>query len=94
MEIEIIALRFNSGDRVQLKSGGPVMTVECVAQGLATCVWIDCNGLHNYTFGVSMLVYRPDLPVSPEYVSPENLPPIPVPEGGLGPSPMDKQGHQ
>lgn len=30
---------FNVGDKVQLKSGGPVMTVESVSSGNVTCLW-------------------------------------------------------
>lgn len=32
---------FNQGDVVKLISGGPVMTVSNVAQGIVKCVWYD-----------------------------------------------------
>lgn len=33
--------QFSPGDRVRLKSGGPVMTVESVVDGLVHCLWFD-----------------------------------------------------
>jgi uncharacterized protein YodC (DUF2158 family) len=30
---------FKVGDKVKLKSGGPVMTVESISNGNVTCVW-------------------------------------------------------
>lgn len=93
--IEPPTFQFRQGDRVQLKSGGAMMTIECVAQGLATCVWIDGNGLHNYTVGVSMLVYKPDLPDAGFNVSPENQSPVPQIVDPLADiSLMSKDGHQ
>jgi uncharacterized protein YodC (DUF2158 family) len=32
---------FNPGDQVQLKSGGPVMTVESAANGSVNCIWFE-----------------------------------------------------
>jgi uncharacterized protein YodC (DUF2158 family) len=35
-------MRIDAGDRVRLKSGGPVMTVETVdPDGQATCCWLE-----------------------------------------------------
>ena len=31
----------NKGDVVQLKSGGPIMTVEEVSEGGVFCIWFD-----------------------------------------------------
>lgn len=37
-------MTFNPGDRVQMKSGGPVMTVERVDGDTITCVWMEKSG--------------------------------------------------
>lgn len=37
-------MSFNIGDTVQLKSGGPVMTISFIAQdGECTCVWFHSS---------------------------------------------------
>jgi len=49
---------FNPGDLVKLSSGGPVMTVSKVTNGLASCVWFDAT-LSKYadiTLPVALLV--------------------------------------
>jgi uncharacterized protein YodC (DUF2158 family) len=44
------------GDRVQLKSGGPVMTVDQPDEGKWWCVWFDTKGEQKGgTFGSHML---------------------------------------
>jgi uncharacterized protein YodC (DUF2158 family) len=41
-------MEISVGDVVQLKSGGPKMTVEvCDKYGPATCAWFDSAGKHN-----------------------------------------------
>lgn len=41
MRIDMPASAFKAGDRVELKSGGPAMTVSSVASNKVTCVWWD-----------------------------------------------------
>ena len=37
--------RFKTGDQVQLKSGGPIMTVEKYAgENTVTCIWFEGGG--------------------------------------------------
>ena len=44
------------GDLVQLKSGGPTMTIGVIVNGLASCCWFDDWGQsHGREFGVEML---------------------------------------
>jgi uncharacterized protein YodC (DUF2158 family) len=43
------------GDVVQLKSGGPEMTVEWIENGEAYCVWFDSKKQTGSTFKVSSL---------------------------------------
>ena len=54
--------RFDTGNTVQLTSGGPKMTVLDVddlrTEGLVTCSWFDSTGrLHNDFFHVEMLKF-------------------------------------
>ena len=44
-----------AGDTVQLKSGGPVMTVEWVDDGEAYCVWFDGNHQNGTAFKTTSL---------------------------------------
>lgn len=37
-------MAFNPGDRVQMKSGGPAMTVERVDGDTVTCAWMQNSG--------------------------------------------------
>jgi uncharacterized protein YodC (DUF2158 family) len=39
-------MNFKPGDQVQLKSGGPVMTINSISDGEAWCEWFDKNGSH------------------------------------------------
>ncbi|ASP40341.1 DUF2158 domain-containing protein [Bacterioplanes sanyensis] len=42
---------FKAGDLVQLKSGGPLMTVEAVVgNGQIACYWFDQATVKNYIF--------------------------------------------
>ena len=41
---------FNEGDRVQLKSGGPIMTVEGYEDGYVVCVWFEGKKRESGTF--------------------------------------------
>jgi uncharacterized protein YodC (DUF2158 family) len=48
---------FQAGDRVQLKSGGPVMTIDSEDDGKWWCVWFDQKGEQKGgTFGSHMLI--------------------------------------
>ena len=38
---------FKVGDNVQLKSGGPVMNIQHIGGGIATCTWFDQKQTHN-----------------------------------------------
>lgn len=43
------------GDVVQLKSGGPRMTVESVDDDWVDCVWFEKNNAHRQSFGAALL---------------------------------------
>ena len=45
----------NVGDIVRLKSGGPVMTVDSVAQGTARCVWMKDETPMKHRFSIAAL---------------------------------------
>ena len=47
----------NVGDEVQLKSGGPIMTVQEIQDGgrYALCVWFDGNSPKTHVFPVATL---------------------------------------
>lgn len=52
---------FQAGDRVQLKSGGPVMTIDSSNEGSWWCVWFDSKGEQKGgSFGSHMLAKVPD----------------------------------
>ena len=44
-----------AGDTVQLKSGGPLMTVEKITNQTASCQWFDDKNLKEAEFLVSSL---------------------------------------
>jgi len=43
-------MAFQEGDLVQLKSGGPRMTVEGYEDGLVVCVWFEGNNRKSNVF--------------------------------------------
>lgn len=48
------------GDTVQLKSGGPTMTIEWIGAGnggkmVATCVWFNVAKYDSHTFDIDLL---------------------------------------
>lgn len=51
---------FQLGDIVQLKSGGPRMTVEAINKGegydLVDCVWFEKHTAHRQSFNPALLV--------------------------------------
>lgn len=54
---------FKPGDVVQLKSGGPAMTVEVVGEdGMIACSWMDRTKLERRSFVSAVLELRPTLP--------------------------------
>ncbi len=48
-------MEFKIGDVVQLKSGGPRMTVEVIDEGLVDCVWFEKNQAHRNAFNHALL---------------------------------------
>ena len=58
-------MAFNVGDRVKLKSGGPVMTVESVGKGMydaeekAFCAWFEKSDLKRDSFPLGTLEASP-----------------------------------
>ena len=47
---------FAEGDLVQLKSGGPIMSVQALGRDRVDCMWFDSQGrLHEKSFGVNSL---------------------------------------
>lgn len=49
-------MTFQDGDVVQLKSGGPRMTVEGYEDGLVVCVWFEEKNRKSSTFKEATLV--------------------------------------
>lgn len=49
-------MSFNPGDRVQVKSGGPVMTVEHVNGDSISCVWFEKTKQYRDAFPAVVLV--------------------------------------
>lgn len=48
---------FEVGNEVQLKSGGPIMTVEAISDsGLVDCVWFTKDGVERDSFPAEALV--------------------------------------
>ena len=47
--------RFDEGDKVRLKSGGPIMTVQVAPDHMAYCVWFVGDKPHQGTFDQNTL---------------------------------------
>ena len=47
---------FKQGQEVQLKSGGPSMTIQDIAEGSAKCIWFDGTKLKDGDFIVTTLM--------------------------------------
>ena len=60
-------IEFRDGDVVQLKSGGPLMTIQSVHRGpdglTAFCEWFDGKKQMGASFRTSSLLKDPDRPV-------------------------------
>jgi len=48
-------MEFKPGDVVQLKSGGPPMTVQAISGDNATCVWFEKTKEHRSVFATVLL---------------------------------------
>ena len=53
----------NVGDEVQLKSGGPIMTIESIKDLWATCVWFDKNDIKSGDFQLKTLIPYQETPL-------------------------------
>ena len=51
-----MAERFKTGDQVQLKSGGPTMTVDDVIGGTVNCQWFSGAKLNHGSFESGSLI--------------------------------------
>jgi uncharacterized protein YodC (DUF2158 family) len=67
------APEFARGDIVQLRSGGPLMTVSIMKNGLVNVVWTDDDGEpHNVTYPVGVIQRSDETGAGPQasYVGP------------------------
>lgn len=48
-------MSLKAGDVVQLKSGGPQMTIHAINNDVATCVWFEAKKVHRDTFATALL---------------------------------------
>lgn len=53
-----IYMELKIGDIVELKSGGPKMTIEDITSDIATCRWFKGNDLCSKNFLVALLTRR------------------------------------
>jgi len=44
------SFKIMKGDKVKLKSGGPVMTIESIEENLITCIWFEKDKLIRENF--------------------------------------------
>jgi len=56
-----MAMPFIVGMKVQLKSGGPMMTIQSVDADAANCIWFDKGTLRNAEFLPDTLVEATDI---------------------------------
>jgi uncharacterized protein YodC (DUF2158 family) len=49
-------MEFKPGDVVQLKSGGPPMTIQAINGDSATCVWFEKTKEHRSVFATVLLL--------------------------------------
>lgn len=62
------------GDRVSLRTGGPVMAVQARSQNLAYCAWQNDGRLHYGTFEVAGLCLVGESPGAGESASDKGFP--------------------
>ena len=63
-EIYYMSQEFQPGDVVQMKSGGPQMTVELISEDKVHCSWFDKNTLCEKDFNKEILKkYKPNVGV-------------------------------
>jgi uncharacterized protein YodC (DUF2158 family) len=50
-----MADEFKVGDTVRLKSGGPIMTIQDIGEGLASCIWFERTKREGGSFVIATL---------------------------------------
>ncbi len=55
VDVMVSEAQFKCGDRVKLKSGGPMMTVSNVADGKIECSWFFDGSIRHETFKADVL---------------------------------------
>jgi uncharacterized protein YodC (DUF2158 family) len=68
--------KFKVGDVVQLKSGGPLMTIASIGiassqEQLASCIWFEGSKKNNGNFLASVLMAMPSEPPQAQPYDPE-----------------------
>jgi uncharacterized protein YodC (DUF2158 family) len=54
--------RLKVGDRVRIRSGGPLMTVDAITSDQALCIWDDGEGITSATFPLATLMVEEPAP--------------------------------